>query len=271
MEVQTVIIMSVYKDDKLEYLKESLESLYNQTFKEFDIYIQCDGKLPSELENYLAGEYANNKLAVLNKREENKGLAYSLNELIENGFEKGYDYFVRMDADDICRNDRIEKQLSFMENHKDIDVCGSDIVEFYDEGTEKLVQYPVTHSDIKYGFSRRTAIAHVTAFFRRSFFEKAGIYNIKSNKNEDQWLWLNGFLSDCKFASINEPLVRVRLSIELLARRKNLRHLLDTYKLRNKIVNNLGFSYKFYIYNLIVLTVKMMPTTILKLIYKYRG
>ena len=81
---------------------------------------------------------------------------------------------------------------------------------------------------------------------------------------------MNAFLNNCKFASIKEPLVRVRLSLGLLTRRKDFKHAWDTYKLRNKIVNELDYNYKYYVYNLIVFCIKIMPTSILKLIYKYR-
>ncbi len=263
------IIMSVYKNDNLNDLKESLNSLYSQTYQNFDTYIQCDGLLTNSLYNYLDNEFKKNKI-ILYKRDENKGLAYSLNELLEIVMSNNYEFIARMDADDICDKKRLEKQYQFMKKNKSVDVCGSDIMEFYDDGSEKYVKYPIVHGDIKKGFSKRTAIPHVTAFFRKSFFEKSNNYNIYSNKNEDQWLWLNGFLNNCQFASISEPLVKVRLSKELLIRRKDLKHLWDTYKLRNQIINKLNFSPILYIYNIIIFFVKMMPSKILKLIYKYR-
>lgn len=268
--MKCAIIMAVYKGDDLEYLKEALESLYRQTYKLFDIYVQCDGTIPNTLEVYLDDQCHLGKIVYLGKREENRGFPYTLNELLDVVLKKDYEYIVRMDSDDICAEDRVLKQFCFMENNRDIDVCGSNIHEFYDDGTNRLVSYATTHHEIRRGFARRTAIPHVTAFFRRSFFEKAGLYNVQSNKNEDQWLWLSGFLTNCTFASIAEPLVKVRLSLLLLARRKNFKHLMDTYKLRNKIIKELGFPRKFYLYNVLVIVAKMMPSKMLRLIYKYR-
>jgi glycosyltransferase involved in cell wall biosynthesis len=265
-----VVIMSVYKNDSLLGLKASIESLYNQTYKKFDIYIQCDGCLPKEHLKYLDNEYGNNRIKLLKKRNVNKGLAFSLNELIKLGFKNGYKYFIRMDADDIADRERVEKQYAFMEKNQDIDVCGSDIIEFYNDGNENYIKYPKEHCKIQNGFSKRTAIPHVTAFFRKTFFEKAGLYNNKSNRNEDQWLWLNGFLNNCKFASIDKPLVKVRLSLALLARRKDFKHLFDTFRLRNKIVRDLKFPKKLLLYNILMLLVKMLPPPILKYIYQNR-
>lgn len=37
-------------------------------------------------------------------------------------------------------------------------------------------------------------------FFRKSYFHKAGLYPVDTDKDEDTIFWLNGFLSGCKFA-----------------------------------------------------------------------
>jgi len=268
--MKIVVIMSVYKNDKLMFLQEALNSLYAQTYKEADIFVQCDGELPYELDEYLEKEYLYNRIKLLNKRSDNKGLAYSLNELVVEGISRKYDYFVRMDADDICDPDRFFQQFSFMESNKKCDVVGSDIVEFYEDGSERLIAYHASHEKIRSNFSTKTAIPHVSAFFRRSFFEKSGLYNVESNRNEDQWLWLNGFLNGCIFASIPHALVRVRVSLNLLKRRGDFKHNLDTFKLRNRIVSLLNFNKVYYLYNILVFCVKMQPPWLLKIIYKLR-
>lgn len=264
------VIMAVYLGDSLDDLSESLFSLYRQTYKDFDIFIQCDGLIKPDVEGFLFTERSNNKIHFLQKRAINKGLAYSLNELLGIVLDGDYDYIARMDADDICSPDRILHQLTFMESHKECDVVGSNIVEFYEDGSERSVLYHTSHEKIKSGFSKKTAIPHVSAFFRKSFFQKSGLYNINSNRNEDQWLWLNGFLSGCAFASIPEELVRVRMSTDLLKRRADFRHNLATFHLRNRIVSLLKFNKFHYLYNILVFVVKMQPAWILKIIYKLR-
>jgi len=264
------IIMSVYAGDKLEYLVESLESLYTQSYKDFDIYIQIDGNVGAEVESYLDCEFHNKRICFLGKRKFNRGLAYSLNELLKVVLEKGYEYIVRMDADDICNVTRIEQQMLFMDSHITCDVVGSNIVEFYDDGSERLVEYKSQHDEIRSNFAMKTAIPHVSAFFRRGFFDKAGLYNVHSNRNEDQWLWLSGFESGCMFALIREPLVRVRLSSELLERRGDFRHSLDTLLLRMRIISALKFNKIYYIYNVVVFFIKIQPLWLLRIVYKLR-
>jgi len=269
-DTEIVVIMCVYINDKLPDLQESLVSLYRQSFNEFDIFIQCDGIISNDMKIYLDAEVENGHIKLLRDRDVNFGLAASLNELLELAVSMKYKYFARMDADDICNSDRFKKQFRFMESNPSIDVVGSDIVEFYDDGSEKLVTYSNRHEEIKSHFAKKTALPHVTAFFRRSFFEKSGLYNISSNRNEDQWLWLSGFLNECNFASLPEPLVNVRLSTDLLSRRGGFKHNLDTFRLRNRIVSLLKFNKVYYLYNVLVLFVKMQPSWLLKIIYKLR-
>lgn len=170
MKNSVAVIMSVYKNDRLEYLQECIDSLYTQTFKEFDIFIQLDGKVPKEIEGYLDEELNDNKIKILNKRDENKGLAYSLNELLHLAIEQGYEYFVRMDADDISMPERLQHQYEYMQNNHEIDVCGGEIEEFnIDSGAAQRIIYPKTHQEIFEGMKKRNSMAHVTTFFEEVF------------------------------------------------------------------------------------------------------
>ena len=269
MNKDIAVIMSVYKNDSLEFLKESLESLYSQTLQNFEIFIQIDGNVSPEIDSFLDSELNGGNIKYIGKRHQNKGLAFSLNELLDLTLDK-YEYLARMDSDDICSRNRIESQYEFLKNNQDIDVVGSEIIEFYDDGSEREILYSHDHDSIKKNFRLRTAIPHVSAFFRSSFFIKAGKYNTKSNRNEDQWLWLEGFKNNCRFACIKEPLVRVRLSKDLLERRVDLKHNFDTFLLRNKIITELKFPSYLFIYNFLIFITKMMPSWVLKFVYKLR-
>ena len=85
-----------------------------------------------------------------------------------------------MDADDVCESDRFFHQSEFMESNNQCDVVGLNIIEFYDDGTTRECEYQTTHMLIKAGFAKKTANPHVSAFFRRSFFGKIGLYNVRS-------------------------------------------------------------------------------------------
>ena len=170
MNKDIAVIMSVYKNDSLEFLKESLESLYSQTLQNFEIFIQIDGNVSPEIDSFLDSELNGGNIKYIGKRHQNKGLAFSLNELLDLTLDK-YEYLARMDSDDICSRNRIESQYEFLKNNQDIDVVGSEIIEFYDDGSEREILYSHDHDSIKKNFRLRTAIPHVSAFFRSSFYK----------------------------------------------------------------------------------------------------
>lgn len=259
--------MSVYANDKLPYLRESLESLYAQTEKT-DIYIQQDGSVPPGLDAYLSQELRDDRIAYLGKREENRGLASSLNELLQIVTPK-YPYIVRMDADDIAIPDRIEKQYDFMQKHPEIDVVGGAIGEFSDDGSyHKVVHYPQSHDALYRFFAKRVPLAHVTAFFRRSFFEKAGLYPLQSPTNEDTLLWMNGFKNGCHFANLPDVTVRVRVGSDFFNRRGGWEKAWSDFTDRVKVIQTLGYNFHSYVYAAGILLVNLSPGRIKRIMYQ---
>ena len=265
--VPIAVIMSVYKKDDLLFLKESIESLLNQTYSQVDIFIQQDGALSHDIESYLDHLYEANNITYLGKRETNKGLAFSLNELLEKTLDK-YTYIARMDADDISLPQRIEKQFEFMENNTDIDVCGCHIEEFYDsQSYSKIVKYPLTHSECKAFFMKRVPIAHPTAFFRVSFFEKSGHYT-NTIKNQDTLLWMNGFKNKCQFSNVDDVLLKMRTDTHFFKRRSNLQFRLIELTDRFKVIKTLGYPKYAYLYAIIIFLILGLPPRLLKIVYR---
>jgi glycosyltransferase involved in cell wall biosynthesis len=106
------------------YLKECLDSLFNQTFTDFKIFFVDDCSTDNSVE--IAESYKSDKLVIIRK-DKNSGIVDALNAGLEHTRSK---YFVRMDGDDISRPDRFEKLVSFMENNPSIDICTSNIQTF---------------------------------------------------------------------------------------------------------------------------------------------
>ena len=204
-------------------------------------------------------------------RNENYGLAYSLNELLRIILTKEYDYIIRMDADDICIFDRFEKQIIFMEQHKNIDICGGYIEEM-DENEKGIgvVKYPLTHNEMKSYFAKRNPLAHVSVIFRKSYFQKAGLYPVDTDKDEDTIFWLNGFLSGCQFANIEQVLVRVRVNRNFYSRRNGLSKSLSDLKNRCLVIKKLNLSSVNYIFAFARFVVLSVPIPrITQLAYKF--
>ncbi len=262
------VIMSVYNNDTLQHVEEALESLYKQKIS-LDVFIQQDGKVEQKVDSYLQGELQKQKIVYVGKRAENRGLAYSLNELLDLILAQDYEYIARMDADDISLPKRFEKQYKFMLENRDVDIVGGYIEEFSSEiSYNKVVKYPLSHDEMYKFFAKRVPVAHVTAFFRRSFFEKAGVYPTISKTNEDTLLWMNGFKAGCRFANIPEVLVRVRVTKDFFTRRGGVEKAWSDFKDRWKVIKTLGYNKSSYVYAIGLFTVSIMPSEIKKFFYK---
>ena len=113
-EIKISVIMSVYNGE--EYLREAIDSVLKQSFSDFELIIinNCSTDHTGEI----LARYASLDARVkVHTNEVNLRLPSSLNKAISLAEGK---YIARMDADDICMPDRLEKQYDFMESHPDI-------------------------------------------------------------------------------------------------------------------------------------------------------
>ena len=116
---QIAVIMSLYNNDVLGVVKLAVESILCQTYTNFDFYIQYDGPIRPEVDEYLST--LTDERVKIQKRAENKGLALSLNDLLAVVMPQGYEYIARMDADDISLPERFEKQLAYFKSHPEVE------------------------------------------------------------------------------------------------------------------------------------------------------
>lgn len=261
------VIMSLYKKDKLMFVRESVESILNQDFEDFHFYIVYDGPIKAEVDNFIS--QINDSRIYIIKRDENKGLAYSLNQLLKKTLMSSYAYIARMDADDISMPYRLSTQLQYFNNHPDVECLGSWAIEIKSDGTEYYrKQMPETHKDCLTFFKKRDCMIHPTVMFKRSFIEKAGLYPEDTYFGEDTMMWAKGFAASCTFANVQEYLLKFRLDDNFFERRRGWKHASSIFKLRHRVNKLLGFGLKEDIYALLYAVAKMMPTPILNLIYK---
>lgn len=114
MKPDISVIMSVYNGET--YLQEAIESVRKQTFQNWELVIinDCSTDLTGEM---LADFALKDERIKVHTNEVNLKLPASLNKAISLCVGK---YIARMDADDICLPDRLEKQYRFMEEHTDV-------------------------------------------------------------------------------------------------------------------------------------------------------
>ena len=70
MKETVAVIMSLYKNDKLEYVKLAVESILNQSYHNFDFFVQYDGPIKEDVDSYLMEQ--NDKRMKIYKRTKTK-------------------------------------------------------------------------------------------------------------------------------------------------------------------------------------------------------
>ena len=159
------VLMSIYKGDNPSFLDNSLNSIFNQTLLPNEIVLIKDGilnkKLNSVVDNYARANTIPFKI-IENKK--NRGLGYSLKVGVE---ASSNEIIARMDADDISRDYRFERQLKLMSSMPNIDVLGSNIDEFSGDISNIICKRVVPEKDnaIKLFLKYRSPFNHPTVVF----------------------------------------------------------------------------------------------------------
>ena len=208
----------------------------------------------------------------IQRREENKGLAVSLNELLVIIKDKEYIFIARMDADDISMLDRFEKQVKYLETHPSVDMVGGAINEIDENGKDrgKITKYPCAPEECRAFFAKRNPVAHPTVMFRRSFFEKAGWeYPTDFMRNEDTRLWHEGYKHGCVIANIPDVVLNFRMTNNMFKQRRNGREFAKSQLLlRKQIRKDLGYGLMADVYAYATYVLMISPSWILKIAYK---
>ena len=267
MKSKIAVIMSIYRNDRINFVKLAVESILNQTYKDFDYYIQYDGPVDAEVDAYLSG-IKDERVRIL-KRAENKGLAQSLNDLLNIVMPMGYDYIARMDADDISEVNRFEKQLEYFKSHPELDCLGTWAIEITSSGDEYFKkQMPESNEGCLELFRKRDCMIHPTVMFRKSYIEKAGLYDLDTFFGEDTMMWAQGFAAGCKMGNVPDYLFRFRLDDNFFNRRRGWKYAKGIWQLRHRVNKMLGFGIVEDAWAIAYAIAKMMPKSILNLIYK---
>lgn len=264
------VIQSVYKNDKPEYLRLSIESILNQTYSDFDLYLGIDGPIGDELSSVINNLIDDRIIVIANK--ENKGLAHILNDLLGECTKKDYEFIARMDSDDIAFKDRFEKQMLFLENHPEVDVVGGAVNEIDEKGNNRnhIVKYPCTPAECFKFFSKRNPVAHPTVIFRKRFFDKTGsFYPTNFVRNEDTELWLQGYVHGTIITNLPDVVLNFRVTEDMFKQRRNGREFAQSQLTLRKIINKeleYGFMASVYAYAMYYLMIA--PSWLRKIAYK---
>jgi len=199
------VLMPVFNVEK--YLVESIDSILNQTFTDFDFYIINDGSTDGSEDIIL--RYQDPRIIYI-KNKTNQGYIKSLNQAIDIVDSK---YIIRMDSDDIALPTRIEKQVAYMEANVTVVVCGSSRINFYPEAEREDV-FMNAITDKKELFVNsifNTSLHHPSVIIRTEVMKKHNLrYKERYYFAEDKALWLD-LAEYGEIANLDEALLRYRI------------------------------------------------------------
>lgn len=210
------IIMGIYNIPSKDILKKSIDSILKQTYKKIEFIIIDDG---STNETYKWAEELtkHESRVILIRNSKNIGLTKTLNLCLKQA--KG-EYVARMDGDDFCELDRIEKQLCFLKKHKEYGLVSSNMYTFDETGIwgERINNEIIQKED----FLFTSPIPHPTILTYRRCYDEVGCYNEKkyTDRNEDYDLFMRMFAKGIKMYTIQEKLYYYREDKNCYSKRK---------------------------------------------------
>lgn len=185
-----------------QYIEESVNSILNQTFTDFEFLIIDDCSMDGTFE-YLQ-RLTDHRINLIRKPK-NTGYTISLNLGLKMATGE---YIARMDGDDISLPERFEKQVAFMDENPEVVVCGG----AYEAIGSSFKFIPkCTNEDIVLDLMSVSVIAHPTAFFRNSILKKNNItYKKEYEPAEDYKMWT--FLSEYgNLANLTDVVLHYRM------------------------------------------------------------
>lgn len=201
--------MSIYNESE-KWLRESIESILNQSFVNFEFIIINDNP-DRELNNLLLNEYKSNDIRIIIiKNEINIGLTKSLNIALK--LAKGK-YIARMDADDISSLDRFSKQVNFLDSNKKYIACGSNYININKSGgKEKKIKLPETDAAIRSRIVLNNPIAHPTLMFRKDIISLNNLIYDESLKYSQDYKFIFDLSQLGKLYNHQELLLKYRIN-----------------------------------------------------------
>lgn len=229
MGASVSVVMAVYNG--VRFLAQAIESVLNQSFKDFEYIIIDDGS--SDATSHLLEGYRqkDSRIRIL-RNEKNIGLVSSLNRGLDSVQSK---YVARMDADDVSLPNRLQRQVAFLEENPDVFLVGSSAYILDEAGNQIGEKRVLLDPKIIQSRLRRTnCLIHPSILFR---FRSDVRYREKALYCEDYDLYLRLISRNLKLANIKEPLIRYRLVRNSLSFRNAYYARLFAARMRNMILN----------------------------------
>lgn len=226
------VIMGIY--NCADTLGDAIESVLAQTYTDWEL-IMCDDASSDntyETAKAYADRYPDRIKLIRN--ETNSFLAFSLNHCLQ--YAEG-EYVARMDGDDKCAPDRFEKQIAYLSGHPDVDLVGTAMQRFSDEGGLANIDRKPARPD-RYSLRTYIPFNHATIMTYKRVYDQLGGYTVadRTKRGQDYDLWFRFFNEGFRGDNLDEPLYLVREDANAIRRR--------SFKVRWSTYQTTRYGYK---------------------------
>ncbi len=257
------VIMGIYNSNNEEMVKSAIDSILNQTFKDFEFIICDDGSTDGTYE-LVKRLTKHDDRVILIQNEKNSGLAYSLNHCLS--IAKG-EYIARMDADDISLPERLEEEVAFLDNNKEFAIVGCNVKFFNSNGIwgkRCLPEFPE-----KASFLFTSPFVHPSILIRAEVMTVLCGYRVEKEtlRTEDYDLFMRMYSKGYKGYNLQTELYCFRED-ENAYKRRAYKYRLDEAKVRYKGFKSLGLMPRAIPYVIKPLIVGLLPQKFLSVLRK---
>lgn len=236
------IILSTYNWN-YNWISESIDSILNQSFTDFELIIINDCSTNDIEKTILEYKQKDDRIVYI-KNERNLWLTASLNKWINNSKWK---YIARIDDDDIwCDENKLKKQVEFMENNPNYWLCWTWVI-LIDENWKEFDKVLNRWEDenIRKYISWSNQFAHSSVIIRKSILDKVWWYidNNITKYTEDYDLWLRVW-KVTKFHNLQEYLIKYRVRKWSISWKKRFKQCINAFRVYLQFKNDYPNKYK---------------------------
>ena len=203
------VVMTAYNCEK--YVEEALQSIYRQSFKDFEIIFYDDASTDKTWQ--IAVDSLKNSSCVHTMRhgDKNVGCGEGRNRAIKEARGK---YIAIQDADDMSFPDRLKYEVEFLEENDGIFCVGAwaDKMEENGDFIEFMTYPPLDQREVFYEamIQKNNPVIDPSCMYRREVFNELGGYDNKWRLVPDSNLWIRAMQAGCKIENLSDVLIHYR-------------------------------------------------------------
>lgn len=244
-------VMPVYNGER--YVEETIDSVLNQTYDDFEFIIVNDGSTDKTRE--IIEAYKDERIRLYNL-DRNRGVGFASNYGVHKAQGK---YIARVDSDDLYHPDRFLLQKKYLDENPDIALVKSLVEYFGDEEVMESERFKTIETIVKRDYNScissedisrelyfQPTIPHTTIMIRTEIMKEFGYEDLRCCEDYNLFFKMN--LAGYKMATVTEYLAKTRITdSSITAKHKKLMYE-STYYIKKDIINGLFMKGKVYLW-----------------------